>query len=159
MKRIYHQFPANPEFERKYNFRADLPYIVGIMAGMDAQFGDFITDSPDGKGRPIKAKRSINVEITDRSVDFYPLNKNTLASVLRDVSGEGIVDFRVNLKYSLLDEKFDRIPFKGDSYLVRADLSNGILTMKVHHIDGMKRTDCERIADTIVEEIAKHAPQ
>lgn len=157
MKRIYHQFPTNPEFERKYNFRADLPYIVEIMAGMDAQFGDFITDSPDGKGRPIKAKRSINVEITDRSVDFYPLNKNTLASVLRDVSGEGIVDFRVNLKYSLLDEKFDRIPFKGDSYLVRADLSNGILTMKVHHIDGMKRTDCERIADTIVEEIAKNA--
>ncbi len=157
MKRIYHQFPTNPEFERKYNFRADLPYIVEIMAGMDAQFGDFITDSPDGKGRPIKAKRSINVEITDRSVDFYPLNKNTLASVLRDVSGEGIVDFRVNLKYSLLDEKFDRIPFKGDSYLVRADLSGGILTMKVHHIDGMKRTDCERIADTIVEEIAKNA--
>lgn len=126
---------------------------------MDAQFGDFITDSPDGKGRAIKAKRSINVEITDRSVDFYPLNKNTLATVLKDIAGEGIVDFRVNLKYSLLDEKFDRIPFKGDSYLVRADLNNGILTMKVHHIDGMKRTDCERIADTIVEEIAKHAPQ
>jgi len=158
MKRTYHQFPTNPGFERKYNFRADLPYIVKIMAGMDGKFGDFITDSPDSKGRAIKAKRSINMEITDRSVDFYPLNKNTLASVLKDIAGEGIIDFRVNLKYSLLDEKFDRVPFKGDSYLVRADLNNGILTLKVHNVEGTGRTDCERIADTIVEEIVKHAP-
>jgi hypothetical protein len=28
----------------------------------------------------------------------------------------------------------------------------------VHHIDGMGRTDCERIADTIVDEIARNAP-
>jgi hypothetical protein len=158
MKRTYHQFPKEPEFERKYNFRADLPYIVRILAGMDGQSGNFITDGPDRKATPIKAKRSINVEITDRSVDFYPLNKNTLDSVLKDVASEGIIDFRVILKYSFLDEKYDRVAFKGDSYLVRTDLENGVLTMKVHHIDGMGRTDCERIADTIVDEIARNAP-
>jgi hypothetical protein len=158
MRRIYHQFPKNPEFERKYNFQADLPYIVRTMAGMDGQFGTFITDGPDLKGTPIKAKRSINIEITDKSVDFNPLNKNTLNSVLQDVTDEGIIDFRVNLKYSFLDEKFNRVPFKGDSYLVRAALENGILTMKVHRIDGMGRTDCERITDTIVEEIARNTP-
>ncbi|MBU4491195.1 MAG: hypothetical protein KKD69_01900, partial [Euryarchaeota archaeon] len=86
------------------------------------------------------------------------LNKNTLDSVLKDVDAEGIIDFRVNLNYSFLDEKFDRIPFKGDSFLVRTDLENGVLTMKVHHIDGMGRTDCERIADTIVDEIVRNAP-
>lgn len=158
MKRIYHQFPKEPEFERKYNFRADFPYLVKIMAGMDGQFGNFITDGPDRKATPIKAKRSIGIEITDKSIDFIPLNKNTLDSVLKDVTGEGIIDFRVNLNYSFLDEKFDRIPFKGDSFLVRTDLENGVLTMKVHHIDGMGRTDCERIADTIVDEIVRNAP-
>ncbi len=158
MKRMYHQFPKESEFERKYNFKADLPYIVKTMAGMDGQFGNFITDGPDRKATPIQAKRSINIEITDKNIDFYPLNKNNLGSVLKDVSAEGIIDFRVNLKYSFLDQKYDRIPFKGDTYLVRIDLENGILTMKVHHIDGMGRTACERIADTIVEEIVRNAP-
>ena len=157
MKRMYHQFPKEPDFERKYNFKADLPYIVKTMAGMDGQFGTFITDGPDRKATPIQAKRSINIEITDKSIDFYPLNKNNLGSVLKDVSAEGIIDFRVNLRYSFLDEKFDRVAFKGDSYLVRTELEDGILTMKVHHIDGLGRTDCERIADTIVDEITRNA--
>lgn len=158
MRRTYHQFPKNPEFERKYNFKADLPYVVKTMAGMDGQSGEFITDSPDRKGRPIKAKRSINIEITDKSVDFYPLNNNTLVDVLADVKTEGKIDFKVTLHYSFLDDKFDRIPFKGDSYLVRTDLKNGILTLAVHNIDGLSRTDSERIAETVVEEIIKNAP-
>lgn len=158
MKRTYHEFPQKPEFERKYNFKADLPYIVKTLAGMDGKFGTFITDSPDLKGRPIKAKRSINVDITDRSVNFSPLNNDTLGSVLEEVKAEGTIDFRVTLKYSFLDEKFDRVPFKGDSYIVRVQLENGILTMKVHHMDGMGRTDCERIADTIVDEIKRNSP-
>lgn len=158
MKRTYHEFPQKPEFERKYNFRADLPYIVRTLAEMDNQFGTFITDSPDLKGRAIKAKRSINVEITDKSVNFYPLNKDSLPDVLQDVKNEGTIDFRIALKYSFLDEKFDRVPFKGDSYLVRTQLENGVLTMRIHHIEGMGRTECARIADTIVDEIKRHAP-
>ncbi len=159
MKRMYHQFPKEPDFERKYNFKADLPYIVKVMAGMDGQFGTFITDGPDRKATPVKAKRSINVEITDKSIDFYPLNKHTLNSVLRDITEEGVIDFKVNLRYSFLDEKFERVPFKGDSFLVRADLENGILTMKLHHIEGLGRTECEKVADTIVEEITRNAPK
>ena len=158
MKRTYHEFPQKPEFERKYNFRADLPYIVRTLAEMDNQFGTFVTDSPDLKGRTIKAKRSINVDITDRSVNFYPLNKDSLQDVLKDVKNEGTIDFRIALKYSFLDEKFDRVPFKGDSYLVRTQLEGGVLTMKIHHIEGMGRTECARIADTIVDEIKRHAP-
>ena len=158
MKRTYHEFPQKPEFERRYNFRADLPYIVRTLAEMDNQFGTFVTDSPDLKGRTIKAKRSINVDITDRSVNFYPLNKDSLQDVLKDVKAEGTIDFRIALKYSFLDEKFYRVPFKGDSYLVRTQLEGGVLTMKIHHIEGMGRTECARIADTIVDEIKRHAP-
>lgn len=158
MRRIYHRFPQNPEFEQKYNFKADLPYIVKTIAGMDGQFGTFVTDAPDIRGSPVKAKRTINVEIADRKVEFHPLNKDTLDSVLADVDAEGTIDFRVILKYSHLDEKYNRVSFKGDSYLVRADLENGALTMKVHHIDGMGRTQCASIADTIVEEIIRNAP-
>jgi hypothetical protein len=159
MKRTYHQFPWKPELERKYNFKAGLPYIVRTIAGMNGQFGTFITDSPDLKGRPIQAKRSINIEITDRSVDFYPLNNDTVESVLLDVKNEGTVDFKVILNYSFLDNNFDRVPFKGDSFLVRTHLDSGILTMNVHHIDGMGRTECGRIADTIIDEIIKNAPK
>ncbi len=158
MKRTYHLFPKNPELIRKYNFRADLPYIVKTMAAMNEKFGTFITDGPDRKATPVKAKRSIDVEITDKSVDFYPLNKHTLASVLKDVDSEGIIDFRVNLKYSFLDEKYDRVPFKGDSFLVRTQLEDGILTLKLNHIEGMQRTNCEKVADTIVDEIIRNAP-
>ncbi len=158
MKHMYAQFPQKPEFEQKYNFKADFPYILKTMAGINEKSGTFITDSPDLKGRPIKAKRSISVEIADRKVDFYPLNKETVEQVIQDVDREGTVDFRVNLKYSLLDEKYDRVPFKGDSYLVRTNLENGVLTMKVHHIDGMGRTKSSRIADTIVDEIVRNAP-
>ncbi len=158
MKRTYHQFPQKPDFEQKYNFKADLPYIVTVMAGMDGQFGTFITDAPDLKGHTIKAKRLINIEITDRRTDFHSLSKDDLESVLRDVDREGTVDFRVALRYSYLDEKYDRVPFKGDTYLVRTNLENGILTMKVHHIDGLGRTECAKVADTIVNEIVRNAP-
>jgi len=159
MKRIYHHFPPKPELERKYNFREALPYIVRTIAAINGQFGTFITDSPDLKGRPVQAKRSISIEITDRSVNFFPLNKDTVGSVLTDVKNEGTIDFKVTLKYSFLDDKFDRVPFKGDSFLVRTRLETGILTMNVHHIDGMGRTECGRIADTIVDEIIKNAPK
>lgn len=126
---------------------------------MNGKFGEFITDSPDLKGRPIQAKRSMNIEITDRSVNFYPLNDDTVESILGDVKNEGTIDFKVTLKYSFLDDKFNRVPLKGDSFLVRTRLDSGILTMNVHHIDGMGRTECGRIADTIVDEIIKNAPK
>ncbi len=158
MRRIYHLFPQKPEFEQKFNFRADLPYIVRTLVGMDGKFGTFITDAPDLRGSIIKAKRTINVDIVDKNIEFYPLNKNTLDTALQDITSEGSIDFRVNLKYSFLDEKYDHIPFTGDSFLVRTSIENSVLTMKVHRIDGMGRTECARIADTIVDEIIRNAP-
>lgn len=157
MRRTYHLYPQDPEFERKFRFEEYLPFLVKIMAGMDGQSGEFITDSPDRKATPIKAKRSIAIEITDKSVDFVPLNNNTLDKVLRDVTAQGIIDFRVILQYSVLDSNYNRIAFKGDTYLVRTKLDNGVLTMNIHLTDGNGRTDCERIADTIVEEIKRNA--
>jgi hypothetical protein len=127
------------------------------MAGMDGQSGEFITDGPDRKATPMKAKRSIGIEITDKSVDFVPLNKNTLDTVLRDVTPQGTIDFRVILRYSILDSNYDRIAFKGDTYLVRTNLDKNVLSMNIHLVDGLGRTDCERIADTIVEEIKRNA--
>lgn len=157
MRRTFHLYPQNPEFERKFRFEEYLPFLVRIMAGMDGQSGEFITDGPDRKATPIKAKRSIGVEITDRSVDFVPLNKNTIDRVLGDVTPEGTIDFRVILRYSVLDSNYNRIGFKGDTYLVRTNLDNGVLTMNIHLADGLGRTDCDRIADTIVEEIKRNA--
>lgn len=156
-KRVYHYFPQQVDFEQKYNYRGDLPYLVRTLAGMDEKFGMFITDSADSKGKPIKAKRKIGVEIADKKVDFVPLNSKTLDSIMGDIESSGILDFRVTLKYSYLDEKYDRVPFKGDVYLVRSDLSNGILKLSVHHIDGLGRTECSRIADTIVDELQRNA--
>src|SRR5450759_1139910 len=109
MKRTYHLYPQDPEFERKFRFAKNLPFLVRIMAGMDGQSGEFITDGPDRKATPIKAKRSIVIEITDRSVDFVQLNKNTLDKVLRDVTPEGTIDFRVILHYSVLDSNYNRV--------------------------------------------------
>jgi hypothetical protein len=156
MKRAYHLFPQNPEFERKFRFETDLPFLVRTMAGMDGQSGEFVTDGPDRKATPIKAKRNIGVEIVDKSVDFEPLNKNTLDQVLKDVTPAGTIDFKISLRYSVLDANYNRVGFKGDTYLVRTNLENGVLTMKIHLIDGLARTDCERIADTIVEEIRRN---
>ncbi|HLB70637.1 MAG: hypothetical protein OIN88_10980 [Candidatus Methanoperedens sp.] len=158
MRRIYHRFPPEPEFEQKYNFRADLHYIVRTIAKMDGKFGNFVTDSPDLKGKRIQAKRDIKIEITDKGVEFYPLNKDSVDSVLADIEKEGTVDFRVALKYSFLNEKYERVPFKGDSFLVRAKVENGVLTMTVHRIEGLGRTEPSRIAETIVDEIRRNAP-
>jgi hypothetical protein len=158
MKRIYHNIPSNPDFEQRYDFKGDLPYIVRTMAEMDGKFGSFITDSPDLKGKSIEAKRDIKVEITNKSIEFFPLNKNTVNSVLNDIKKEGTIDFRVALKYSFLDAHYNRIPFKGDSFLVRTSLEKGVLTIKVHHMDGMGRTQPSRIADTIIDEIIRTEP-
>lgn len=157
MRRTYHLFPQKTEFERKYRFEADLPFLVSIMATLDGQFGMFVTDGPDRKATPIKAKRSIEVEIAEKSIDFVPLSKNTPESKLSDITPEGIIDFKINLKYSVLDSSYNRVAFKGDTYLLRTNLENGVLTMNIQLIDGQARTDCERIADTIVEVIKAKA--
>jgi hypothetical protein len=66
-----------------------------------------------------------------------------------------MVDFRISLKYSYLDGEYSRVPFKGDVFLARAILEGDVLTLRINHIDGPGRTECGRIADTIVDELRR----
>jgi len=157
-KRIYHRFPHREiQFEQRYRYYSDLPYLVRVMANMDGKFGMFVTESVAQRGHRIQAKREIGVEIVTNSVDFAPHNYENVDSIIDTIEPEGIIDFRISLKYSYLDGKYNRVPFRGDTYLVRVILENDIATLQVNHLDGPSRTECGRVADTIIEELRRGA--
>lgn len=157
-KRIYHRFPHREvEFEQKYRYTSDLPFFVKVMANMDGKFGMFVTESVTQRGHRIQAKREISVDIVTNGVDFAPLNYENVDAILDTIEPEGIIDFRVSLKYSYLDGKYNRIPFKGDTYLVRAVLEGDILALQVNNMEGSGRTECGRVADTIIDEVRRGA--
>lgn len=155
-KRIYHKFPHREiEFEQKYRYYSDLPYFVKVMANMDGKFGMFVTESVAQRGHRIQAKREISVEIVRNGVDFEPLNYKNVDQMIDTIEPEGIIDFKVTLNYSYLDGKYNRVPFRGDIYLVRAILENEVLVLQIHKIEGPGRTEAGRVADTIIEEIRR----
>jgi hypothetical protein len=155
-KRIYHRFPRREvQFEQKNRYYSDLPYLVKVMANTDGRFGMFVTESVTRRGYRIQAKRELKVEIVMNGIDFSPLNYRNAESVVGTIEPEGMVDFRISLKYSYLDGEYSRVPFKGDVFLVRAILEGDVLTLRINHIDGPGRTECGRIADTIVEELRR----
>ncbi len=155
-KRIYHRFPHRTvEFEQKYRYHSDLPFFVKVMANMDGKFGMFVTESVTKRGHRIQAKREINVEYVTNGIDFSPLNYDTVENVLESIESEGIMDFRIHLRYSYLDGKYNRVPFRGDIYLLRAILEHELLVLQINHIDGPKRTECGRLADTIIDELRR----
>ncbi len=157
-KRIYHRFPHREiQFEQKYRYHSDLPFLVKVMASIDGKFGMFVTESVTQRGHRIQAKREISVEIMTNGVDFVPINYKNVDEIIDTIEPEGIIDFKITLKYSYLDEKYNRVPFKGDMYLVRIILENNILTLQVNHIDGPCHTECARVADTIIEELRRGA--
>ncbi|MCL7411802.1 MAG: hypothetical protein P1P69_03655 [Methanosarcinaceae archaeon] len=157
-KRIYHRFPHREiQFEQKYRYYSDLPFLVKVMANLDGKFGMFVTESVSQKGHRIQAKREIGVEIMTNEVDFVPLNYENVDTIVDTIEPEGIIDFKVILKYSYLDGKYNRVPFKGDTYLVRVSLENNIAVLQIKHIDGPERTECGRVADTIIEELRRGA--
>ncbi|NYT19734.1 MAG: hypothetical protein GKC08_05535 [Methanosarcinales archaeon] len=157
-KRIYHRFPHREvQFEQKHRYYSDLPYFVKVMAGMDGKFGMFVTESATKRGHRIQAKREIGVEIAMNSMDFDPLNYESVDSVIDTIEPEGIIDFRMTLTYSYLDGKYNRVPMRGDVYLVRAILESEVLTLRVNLIDGQERTECGRLADTIIDELRRGA--
>jgi len=125
------------------------------MAQMNKKFGSFVTISPDGTGK-IKAKREIIVEVVHRKTEFVPLTKESLDQVIKG-DGTGTIDFKIKLQYTRLDDKYRPTPFKGDTYLIRANFEgveqDKMLTLKVHHIDGPRKTECEQIVDTIITEL------
>ncbi|MBW6470614.1 MAG: hypothetical protein K0A90_05255 [Methanosarcinaceae archaeon] len=155
-KRIYHRFPHREiQFEQKYRYYSDLPFLVRVMANLDGKFGMFVTESVSQKGHRIQAKREIGVEIMTNEVDFVPLNYDNVDAIVDTIEPEGIIDFKIILKYSYLDGKYNRVPFKGDTYLVRVSLENNVAVLQIKHIDGPERTECGRVADTIIEELRR----
>jgi len=155
-KRIYHRFPHREvEFEQKYRYHSDLPFFTKVMANMDGKFGMFVTESVSQRGHRIQAKREIRVEIVTNGIDFAPLNYENVDEIIATIEQEGILDFRISLNYSYLDGKYNRVPFRGDIYLVRAILENELLVLQINHIDGQKRTECGRLADTIIDELRR----
>ncbi|MDK2892786.1 hypothetical protein [Methanohalophilus sp.] len=155
-KRIYHRFPHREvEFEQRNRYYADLPFLVKVMAGIDGKFGMFVTESVSRKGSRIQARREIEVEIVTNGLDFSRLNYRNVGSIIDTIEFQGTIDFRISLKYSYLDGKYDRVPLRGDIFLVRAILEEDILTLRINHVDGPGRTECGRIADTIIDELRR----
>lgn len=122
---------------------------------MDGKFGMFVTESVSQRGHRIQAKREIRVEIVTNGIDFAPLSYENVDEIIGTIENEGIIDFRISLNYSYLDGKYNRVPFRGDIYLVRAILENELLVLQINHIDGQKRTECGRLADTIIDELRR----
>ena len=155
-KRVCYRFPErNVHFEQKYRYYGDLPHLVRIMAGMDGKYGMFTTESPDRRGHTIHARRDIGVHIAENNLDFAHLSPAGVEDALDGIESSGTVDFKISLKYSHLDEKYKRIVFSGDDYLVRVHLDGDLLTLSVHLDSGPGRTECRRVADTIVEELRR----
>jgi len=155
--RQYHYYPrVTADVEQRFFYRQTVPYFIHTMALMNKKFGSFVTISPDGTGK-IKAKREIIVEVIDRKTEFIPLTKESLKHVIKG-DGIGTIDFKIKLHYTYLDDKYRPTPFKGDTYLIRANFEGveqdkSMLTLKVHHIDGPMKTECEQIVDTIITEL------
>ncbi|MCD4816391.1 MAG: hypothetical protein K8R06_08335 [Methanosarcinales archaeon] len=98
-------------------------------------------------------KRNIAIDIAQANVDFVSLTNQNLENIMLDIDQDGTIDFRFRILYSHLNKKYSRIATRGDTFLVRSELANGILTLKVHLADGPGHTTCNEIADTIVDEI------
>jgi len=151
-KRIYYHFPkGDVHFEQKYRYYEDLPYLVRTMAGLDGRREMFTTESPDRSGHTVKAKREIAVYIVENNLDFAHLSPASVDAVLVGIESGGMLDFKISLKYSRLDEKYKMIAFTGDDYLVRMHLDGDLLTLTVHLDSGPGRTECRQVADGIVE--------
>lgn len=139
---MYHEFPQEVDFEKKYKVKFGLGRVIRALKSINNSFDNFETYLPNRQNYRVTAKREIRVEITERSVDFAPVDKFDETQI----ENEGIVDFRVSLLYSYLNEKYDRMPIKGDVYLLRAEIKKGVLTLYLAHIDGLERTAIDAVA-------------
>jgi hypothetical protein len=151
-KRKYHHFPLhNVDFSQKYSFWADLPYLVKTFAGMNNKSGSFKLIG--NKGETLNTKRNIAVDIAEANVDFASLTNQSLENIMLNINQNGTLDFRFRILYSHLDKNYLKVATRGDTFLVRSELTDGILTLKVHLEDGPGHTTCKEIANTIVDEI------
>ena len=148
---MYHKFPQEVDFEKKYKVKFGLGRVIRALKSLDKTFDNFETYLPNRRNYRINAKREIAVEVTERGVDFAPIDRLDEAQI----ENEGIADFRINLLYSYLSEKYERMPIKGDSFLLRAEIRKGVLALYLVHIDGLKRTPVESVAALIKNTIEK----
>ena len=151
-KRKYFHFPLhNVDFTQKYSFWADLPYLVETFAGMNNKSGSLKLIG--NRGKTLDTKRNIAIDIAEANVDFVQLTNQNLKNIMLEIDPNGTIDFRFRILYSHLNKKYNRIATRGDTFLVRSELADGILTLKVHLTDGPGHTTCDEIVDTIVDEI------
>ncbi|MEM2925521.1 MAG: hypothetical protein QXJ68_07535 [Methanocellales archaeon] len=148
---LYHRFPNRADFEQRYRYRSDLAHFLRVMASLNKKFGLFEVELP--KGGVGKAKREFSIGIAERGIDFTPLLQEKVESIAENLKGDGVIDFKLDLKYSYLASEYLGIPFKGDTFLLRASLEGDVLTLIVNHIDGPGKTTSTQVANTIVEEI------
>lgn len=152
MDRMYYQFPRNIDFERRYGFNADMRYLVKVMASLHGRSGSMEIETPGLDVKRIvdtvKAKRSVFIEITEKKMDFMPMAAENLPKILGNIPQEGIIDYRITVRYSYLDKNFDRAPLKSDVFMVRTRLEED-LTIQVTGIGGQGRTLPEEIANTV----------
>jgi len=150
-KRMYHEFPQEVDFEKKYKVKFGLGRAIRALKSINNSFDNFETYLPNRQNYRVTAKRDIRVEVAEKSVDFAPIDKFDETQI----ENEGIVDFRISLRYSYLNEKYDRIPIKGDVYLLRVEIKKGILTLYLVRIDGLERTAIDAVAVLIKSAIEK----
>ncbi len=152
MDRIYYHFPQKIDFERHYGFNRDLKYLVRVMASMYGKSGrmEMDTAGPDVKRNPdlVRARRDLAIDITDKRLDFIPLNAVNTDKVLPTISEKGTIDFRVTVGYTYMDKNYDKMSLIDDVFLVRATL-DGDLTLQIANVHGQGRTVAEEVADTI----------
>jgi len=151
-KRKFYHFPLNDvDFTQKYSFWADFPYLLKTYARMNNKSGSF--KLVGNKGETLNTKRNIAVDIAEANVDFVQLNNQNLEKIMLNIDKNGTIDFRFRILYSHLDTNYRKVATRGDTFLIRSELSDGILTLKVHLVDGPGHTTCNEIVDTIVDEI------
>jgi hypothetical protein len=151
-KRKYYHFPLqNVDFTQKYSFWADFPYLLKTYATMNNKSGSFKLTG--NKGESLNIKRNIAVDIAESNIDFVHLTNQNLEKIMMNIDKNGTIDFRFRILYSHLDTNYQKVATRGDTFLVRSELADGILTLKVHLMDGPGYTTCNEIADTIVDEI------
>jgi hypothetical protein len=152
MDRIYYHFPQKIDLERHYGYNRDLKYLVRVMASMYGRSGrmEMDTAGPNVKRNPdqVKARRDLTIDITDKRLDFLPLNAVNTDNVLPTIPEKGTIDFRVTVGYTYMDKNYDKMSLVDDVFLVRATL-NGDLMLQIASVHGQGRTVAEEVADTI----------
>ncbi|MCL7414910.1 MAG: hypothetical protein M8349_02455 [ANME-2 cluster archaeon] len=153
-KRVYHHFPVDDvEFTQNYSFWGNLPYLVKTLAAMNNRSGSMTLTG--NTGQVLDVKRNIKVDIAEANVDFKSLAPKDLDAVLEGIENNGMLDFRINILYSRLNKDYSRVAFNEDTFLVRCELNQRILILKIHKLHGPGHTTCSEIASTMVDEIIR----